>query len=357
MSQPSRLEKKAENCLEKGEFYEAHQVYRTMYFRMLQQEKFEELLDLLCCGCKKLAAVKEALGSIDLAELYAETLVKSKKEPSEGILEQISSMVELFTDPSFVLPTPDAHNRFISSCVKWSQSVATKRREKRHGLSELHYVIAKAYIAHGQYVPARNHMLFAEHPEEFATLLRKICEEGGCKSLESELFCVLPALQLLAMHRVQTASRLLAAYTANDDTPNGFRQELLNFLRLVCNALTLHDVNLFDHLVKVYKPHLDADPNYSNYIDRIGHIFFGHPSQKRGDSLGGLFGNILKGVLGEKKEEDEIFSDSDFETGVARTTRSETEDAYETAEESDIADVPQSGGQKQQTVENFDDLD
>ncbi|RCN28051.1 hypothetical protein ANCCAN_26211, partial [Ancylostoma caninum] len=55
MSKPSRLEKKAQDCFDKGEFYEAHQVYRTMYFRMIQQEKFDELLDMLCSGSKKLA--------------------------------------------------------------------------------------------------------------------------------------------------------------------------------------------------------------------------------------------------------------------------------------------------------------
>ncbi|KAL6733786.1 hypothetical protein Aduo_004406 [Ancylostoma duodenale] len=362
MSKPSRLEKKAQDCFDKGEFYEAHQVYRTMYFRMIQQEKFDELLDILCSGSKKLARANEFLASIDLAELYAETLVKAKSKPTERILDQIFSMTEQLMDPSFTLPSPDAHNRFISSCVKWSQSIASKRRERKHGLSDLHYMIAKAYYTHGRYINARNHMLFADRPEEFATLLHKISEQGGCKSSESELFCALSALQLLAMHRVQTASKLLAAFTGNRDISspsNGSRQELLNFLRLLCNALTLHDVNLFNHLVDVYKPHIDVDPSYHNYIDRIGHIFFGHPSSKKGDSFGGLFGNILKGVLGERKEEDEIFSDSDFELGGGRTIRSETEqeDAYETAEESDMADVPDSKEPKQQAVENFDDLD
>ncbi|KIH57103.1 hypothetical protein ANCDUO_12707, partial [Ancylostoma duodenale] len=91
MSKPSRLEKKAQDCFDKGEFYEAHQVYRTMYFRMIQQEKFDELLDILCSGSKKLARANEFLASIDLAELYAETLVKAKSKPTERILDQIFS--------------------------------------------------------------------------------------------------------------------------------------------------------------------------------------------------------------------------------------------------------------------------
>ncbi|KHJ81574.1 hypothetical protein OESDEN_18739, partial [Oesophagostomum dentatum] len=247
-----------------------------------------------------------------------------------------------------------------------SQAVATKRRERRHGLSELHYTLAKAYQKHGHYVNARNHMLFAERPEEFAGLLQKMCEESGCKSSESDLFCVMSVLQLLAMHRVHTASKLLTAYTAPpSDTSSPFKishKELLNFLRLLCNALTLRDVNLFDHLVEVYQPHLEVDPTYRNYIDRIGHIFFGHPTSKKGDSFGGVFGSILK-VVSDKfeafleKREEETFSDSDFEPGVTYTVRAETEESYETAEESDMPDAPCSDGPKRVAVESFDDLD
>ncbi|KHJ78494.1 hypothetical protein OESDEN_21884 [Oesophagostomum dentatum] len=163
------------------------------------------------------------------------------------------------------------------------------------------------------------------------------------------------------MHRVHTASKLLTAYTAPpSDASSSFKishKELLNFLRLLCNALTLRDVNLFDHLVEVYQPHLEVDPTYRNYIDRIGHIFFGHPTSKKGDSFGGVFGSILKGVLGEKKEEEETFSDSDFEPGVTYTVRAETEESYETAEESDMPDAPCSDGLKRVAVESFDDLD
>lgn len=54
---------------------------------------------------------------------------------------------------------------------------------------------------------------------------------------------------------------------------------------------------LFNHLVESYKPHLDVDPCYASYLDRISQIFFGSSSSKRkNDSFGGLFGNILKGI-------------------------------------------------------------
>ncbi|VDP13147.1 unnamed protein product [Heligmosomoides polygyrus] len=332
MAQPSRLEKKAQDCIDKGEFYEAHQVYRTMYFRMVSQERYDDLLQILASGSKKLSEAKEPLSALDLAELYAETLLKSKCDPSESIYSQLYSMLNQFCDPNFPIPNQEFLNKFISTCVKWSQSVASKRRERKHGLSELHYVIARAYSSHGHYANARNHMLFADRPE------------------------------LLVMHRVHTASKLLSAYLAIlNESPscNGTRGELFNFLRLLCNALNFHDEKLFNHLVESYKPHLDVDPCYASYLDRISQIFFGSSSSKRkNDSFGGLFGNILKGVLGEKKEEEEIFSDSDFESGSPSAMRYQTEDAYETAEESDMPEVStKDNDQRAAVIENCDDLD
>ncbi|VDM52673.1 unnamed protein product [Angiostrongylus costaricensis] len=313
MQKPSLLEKKALDCLCKAEYYEAHQIYRTLYFRMILKEQFIDLLDLLYSGSKKLADVKEVLSAIDLAELYAETLLKAKCEASEKIYGQIFSIIEQFCNPSLPMPASNAQNKFISTCVMWSQAIANKRRERKHGLSELHYVIAQAYSAHQQYANARNHMLFADHPEEFAKLLHKMRENGGSKSSECEMFCVLPCLQ----------------------------------------------AKLFEHLVQIYKHHLDVDPKFHNYLSQIGHIFFGIQSSKnKGDSFGGLLGNILKGVLGEKKDEELYFSDSDFESGAADKIRLETEEAYETAEESDGGDMRNSKEQvKQNAVENFDDLD
>ncbi|KAK6011889.1 hypothetical protein OSTOST_23013, partial [Ostertagia ostertagi] len=163
---------------------------------MTQQEHFEDLLQILCTGSQKLGDVKESLSALDLAELYAETLFKAKCEPSEKIFDQLYTMLLQLCDPKFPVPNADSLNKFISTCVKWSQIVASRRRERKHGLSELHYVIARAFSHHHNYVNARNHMLFADHPEEFAKLLHTIREEGGSKSSEAEIFCVLPCLQV-----------------------------------------------------------------------------------------------------------------------------------------------------------------
>jgi hypothetical protein len=52
--QMSRLEQKLEACLARGDFYEAHQIYRTLFYRLSSQEKYDELVDLLHAGAMRL---------------------------------------------------------------------------------------------------------------------------------------------------------------------------------------------------------------------------------------------------------------------------------------------------------------
>jgi hypothetical protein len=46
----SRVLEKLENSVKNGNYYEAHQMYRTLYFRYLAQKKYKETLDMLYNG-------------------------------------------------------------------------------------------------------------------------------------------------------------------------------------------------------------------------------------------------------------------------------------------------------------------
>ncbi|VDL76130.1 unnamed protein product [Nippostrongylus brasiliensis] len=328
---------------------------------MSAQGKTEEILRVLCTGANNMRLANQPLSALDLGELYAETLLKSKCQPNETIFNDLYIMMQIYFDYDFPVTSANLLNKFMTTCIKWSQTVATKRRERKHGLSELHHVIAQAYMVHNRAIEARNHLLLADRPEELADHLDYMKNSFVLRS-ETEILGVQTVLQLLAMHRVHAASKVLTNYvnTLNAYSPERrppFRPELFNFLKMLCVAINVHDVKMFDRLVEAYRPHLDADPCFHTYVEKIGQIFFGTSKKSRNDSFGGIFGNILKGVLGEKKEEDDdIFSDSDFEGGSVPMTRSETEEAYETAEESDIADAPRTTS-KDTANQNFDDLD
>ena len=48
----SRVYVKLRKSIDEGNYYEAHQMYRTLYHRYLQQKKFTQLIDLLYEGSK-----------------------------------------------------------------------------------------------------------------------------------------------------------------------------------------------------------------------------------------------------------------------------------------------------------------
>lgn len=50
----SRVEEKLRSCFEYGNYYEAHQIYRTVYNRLSNQGKWQELQDVLYGGIMRL---------------------------------------------------------------------------------------------------------------------------------------------------------------------------------------------------------------------------------------------------------------------------------------------------------------
>ena len=105
----SRLEKKLVTCLENKEYYEAHQVYRTLYSRMLAAKKYEELMTLLFEGANKLFAgffincyililcilVEELQSAYDLVDLFATVLLQSETKPSKDVYSRIDQACSL----------------------------------------------------------------------------------------------------------------------------------------------------------------------------------------------------------------------------------------------------------------------
>lgn len=72
-----RVESKLSAALQSGQFYEAQQLYRTLYFRLLGQSKFSEIFSLLNDGVEKLLAADQFPLAADLSLLFIDALTKS----------------------------------------------------------------------------------------------------------------------------------------------------------------------------------------------------------------------------------------------------------------------------------------
>ncbi|VDM26253.1 unnamed protein product [Toxocara canis] len=196
----SRLEKKLSDRLESRDYYEAHQIYRTLFYRMSAQGKWQQLQDLLYNGAIKLLDVNEPTSAIDLAELYVESLQKSNVPVSSAALDRFE---QLFTRLPALLEkdtTPDGsrvdrRSEFLSRALQWTMAVGGKKRYREKGHPDFHARVAKIVWREGNYVAARNHFILSDDPEKFASFLIDFQQRCGFKS-EKDLFIAQAVLQV-----------------------------------------------------------------------------------------------------------------------------------------------------------------
>uniref|UniRef100_A0A0N5ARC5 Golgi to ER traffic protein 4 homolog n=1 Tax=Syphacia muris TaxID=451379 RepID=A0A0N5ARC5_9BILA len=329
MSKIEKLEKRISDCFENTNYYEAHQLYRTLYFRLSTHQEWDELQRILCDGILKLVEVNEHESAIDLGELYIEVMTKAETPVNSESLEKFEKLfTSLFPkkerNENQWKQGTDQKSRFLAQAVKWSMSVSEKKRYKQKGHADLHGCIAKVLWNNGDYGGARNHFMLSDEPEEFAKFLVDYQQKDGCGN-EKDLFAVQAVLQLLCNRRPRTASLVLVNYckdhpSISDKPPYNF--PLLNFARYLILVIRAKKVEMFTRLIETYDFH--RDPSFTRYLDKIGQVYLGVPApQKQSDFLG----NLLKGLVGssqtagnsssegttEEISEDELFQDTEDE--------------------------------------------
>uniref|UniRef100_A0A8R1TR36 Uncharacterized protein n=1 Tax=Onchocerca volvulus TaxID=6282 RepID=A0A8R1TR36_ONCVO len=313
----SRIEEKLELCFKNGNYYEAHQIYRTLYNRMSNQGKWQELQNMLYSGILRLLAEKEAASAIDLAELFVDTLEKSKTPVSSVVLDRFEKLLSLLPaqlekDLEANSEREDRRLQYILSGIKWTKAVGDRKRFRRRGHPELHFRIAKSLWREGNYVNARNHFMYSDSPETFAAFLTEYQLKYGYTA-EKDLFIAQTVMQMLCDRKPKSALKLLQSYCdIHPDIRSGFPYPfpLLNFLHFAIICIANKEVTYFTVLVEQYESEISRDPEYKQFLDRIGQIYFGLPRPQI--ARGGFLGNMIKGLL--KTSENESGTTEEFET-------------------------------------------
>lgn len=89
----SRVLAKLEESVRSGKYYEAHQKYRTLYFRYLSQKRFDECLELLFDGAQKLLENDQYSSGADLGLLVVDTLEKTTINDVEFWIHRLGSLL------------------------------------------------------------------------------------------------------------------------------------------------------------------------------------------------------------------------------------------------------------------------
>lgn len=76
MTSSDRMMKKLRATIDAKQYYEAHQMYRTFYFRYINSRNYDECFKMLEDAVRQFARVGEYACAVDLAELCVDVLIK-----------------------------------------------------------------------------------------------------------------------------------------------------------------------------------------------------------------------------------------------------------------------------------------
>ncbi|KAG5892853.1 hypothetical protein JTB14_022174 [Gonioctena quinquepunctata] len=312
----SRVLEKLEKSVKDGNFYEAHQMYRTLYFRYLAQKKYKELKEMLYSGSILFLDHDQQLSGSDLGILLIEVLEKSEDFDCDS---WSSKLTKIFCKINASSPERDT---FLAHAIRWSSNGSSQ------GNPLLHQNIALIYWQEKNYAQARHHFIYSQDGKSCAKLLIEFQRTQGFKG-EADLFIAQAVLQYLCLKNKNTANQTFTSYTEQHPrirkSGPPYLLPLLNFIWFLLQAIESQKLQTFATLCEQYEPSLKRDPCYVQYLDKIGQLFFGlkPPEQQRG----GFFGNFLENFLSGLDE------DSDDETPQASTSSSSSrKPLIETAE-------------------------
>nr|XP_054762512.1 Golgi to ER traffic protein 4 homolog B-like [Lytechinus pictus] len=302
----SRVLGKLKKSVEDGDYYEAHQMYRTLYFRYITQKKYAEAIEMLYSGASLLLQHNQHMSGADLSLLLLEALEKAETPISKENISRIGSLAKQLP------PEAPERGKFIVAAIKWSQKDSPTSRT---GDPELHKEFANMLWQEKNYFEARYHFLRSSDGKGCALMLVEYQLSKGYGS-EADMFIAQAVLQYLCLRNKTTASITLKVYTENHPAIKSkppFILPLLNFMWLLLLAIKTQKLTAFTVLCEKYQPSLQRDPTYAAYLDKIGQVFFGLPPPMptgRQGFIGNLISSLFSGDGDDDDDDDEGLASS-----------------------------------------------
>ncbi|XP_049949715.1 Golgi to ER traffic protein 4 homolog [Schistocerca serialis cubense] len=296
-----RVLTKLESSVKAGDYYEAHQMYRTLYFRYLAQKKYEELLQLIHEGATWLLTNDQLTSGADLSILFVDVLQKSENAPSDDYFKKLSRLFEM------IGPEIPERETFLSNALQWSTKGL---KEHRNGHPNLHQYIAQVYWKEKNYTLARHHFLHSEDGTGCATMLVELHRQRGF-ACEVDLFIAQAVLQYLCLQNKQSAVEAFKCYTKqhpNIQAGPPYILPLLNFIWFLLQTVESGKLAAFIVLCEKYEPSIKRDPSYTEYLDKISQIFFGVAAAR--PKTQGFLGNFLSSIFSELGNSDSSDEDT-----------------------------------------------
>ncbi|CAN1237747.1 Protein GET4 [Linum grandiflorum] len=293
---------KLEKVIKDGNCYGAQQMYKSVSARYIAAQRCTEAMDLLHSGaCLQLQNGQVTCGS-ELAVMFVETLVKGKVQYDDDTLARVRTIYKLFPQipvPQHLGEEDDVHQlaealaaaktrvecctSFLRAAIKWSAEFGPHRS----GSPQLHVMLADyLYSESPELDMARvtHHFVKGDDPQKFASTL--VGFMGKCYPGEDDL-----AIARAILMYASCTSLLDEVKKQAEAKKLEFPQsDLIYFISYLLQTLQRDAYPLFSMLRSTYKPSIDREPAFNEWLDDIGEVFYG---VQRRNPLG-MFGDIFK---------------------------------------------------------------
>ncbi|KAG0054785.1 hypothetical protein BGZ83_010461 [Gryganskiella cystojenkinii] len=297
----AKVLQKLEKSVGEGNYYEAHQMYRTVANRYVKAQNYKDAIDLLHSGSLLLLKHKQTGSGTDLALYLVEVYNLDKVPVSEESRDRIFDLAELM----------DAENSqrksFLQSAISWSSS----NGEYKNGDPLLHHFFGLIFWREKEYGQAESHLLVGtqESAEALGLVLYEWSELEP--SHDKGAYLARGVLQELAMRNLRDANtvfktfveRLPASYLAESKSaPNGsktiqtYKSPLLNLTQMTLLSCQTGNASIFKQIATKYKPVLAIDENFGDLMTAIGERFFGVRAPKQANMLADLMSSLFSGA-------------------------------------------------------------
>jgi len=280
-----------ETAFNQRNFYEAQQLCKTLYFRHFNQQRYKDAEDLLEKSAVRMMLNGQCNESTELALLLLNLFSVTSKPVSRESLDTIMRLSSMYNSDSNEAII--GRENFLKSALKWCSSSAVENKE---GISLIHDLLAESYYKQKEFGKAQIHFLRGNKPELFAEMLVK----WSLSVLHSErdLLIARAVLQYLCLANIKDANIVFNLFFKNYlELP---QSSLINFLRFLLLTVERNAYPLFQMLRQKYKPSLDRDPSFHQYLDHIAKVFFNVKQ-----SSGNFFADFLKTFLSSGQQEEQ----------------------------------------------------
>eukprot|EP01116_Phalansterium_solitarium_P000216 TRINITY_DN10125_c0_g1_i1.p2 TRINITY_DN10125_c0_g1~~TRINITY_DN10125_c0_g1_i1.p2 ORF type:complete len:322 (+),score=129.93 TRINITY_DN10125_c0_g1_i1:52-1017(+) len=293
---------KLERSVAEGKYYEAQQMYKTLYYRYVGQKKADDACQLLLSGVRTMLSQRQVNEALELSKLLLD-LLQSAPVKRLTIADPLGALEAMFGSWLAASEAPaDTVPEALLTGFESVSKAAIKWATEQFGIAavgQLHAIAAEFYWRVGNYSRAQRHFVrYGGGGARLAGVLADWILSGDVPADERELLITRAVLQYLSVGNLKDANALFAKFVVDSAQPVS-AGPLVNFTRFLLLTLERDALPLFLTLRQRYKPALDRDPSFSKYLDQVANVFFNVPIPQPAPAggLGGMMGELMRSFM------------------------------------------------------------